>query len=156
MIFSVICMVVNRTKKVRKLRGSRTYGWGSPKKHRGAGSRGGRGMAGSGKKGQQKMTALHLVGRRIGKSSFKRPAKVIVDDNVINLSRLEVSLEKYVKYGIAKKTGAVFDVDLDAADITKVLGSGNISIKMNVTARKFSAKAVEKIEAVGGKVTVKE
>lgn len=156
MRFSVIYMVVNKTKKVRKLRGSRTYAWGSPKKHRGAGSRGGRGMAGSGKKGQQKMTALHLIKKTIGKSGFKRPTKVIVNDNTINLSRLELALERYVNAGIAKKSGDAFDINLDMADITKVLGAGSISAKINVTARKFSARAVEKIEAAGGKVIVKE
>ena len=34
-------------KKTAKLRGSRTHGYGSSKKHRGGGSRGGRGMAGT-------------------------------------------------------------------------------------------------------------
>ena len=38
-------MVVRREKRVRKLRGSKTHGWGSKKKHRGGGSRGGRGMS---------------------------------------------------------------------------------------------------------------
>ncbi len=152
----MIYMVVNKTKKVRKLRGSRTYAWGSPKKHRGAGSRGGRGRAGSGKKGQQKMTALHLKKDTIGKSGFTRPTKVIVNDNTMNLSRLEMALEKYVNAGIAKKSGDIFDINLDMAGITKVLGSGNINVKMNVTAKKFSARAIEKIESAGGKVTVKE
>ena len=32
----------------------------------------------------------------------------------------------------------------------KVLGNGEISVKINVTAQKFSKSAVEKIEAAGG------
>jgi large subunit ribosomal protein L15 len=35
----------------------------------------------------------------------------------------------------------------------KVLGTGEISVKVNVTADKFSATAKEKIEAAGGSVT---
>lgn len=35
----------------------------------------------------------------------------------------------------------------------KVLGTGDISVKLNVTAEKFSKSAVEKIEAAGGSVT---
>ncbi|WP_018118362.1 50S ribosomal protein L15 [Corynebacterium mastitidis] len=35
----------------------------------------------------------------------------------------------------------------------KVLGTGDISVKLSVTAEKFSKSAVEKIEAAGGSVT---
>ena len=35
----------------------------------------------------------------------------------------------------------------------KVLGTGDITVKVNVTAQKFSATAKEKIEAAGGSVT---
>jgi large subunit ribosomal protein L15 len=35
----------------------------------------------------------------------------------------------------------------------KVLGTGEITVKVNVTADKFSATAKEKIEAAGGSVT---
>ncbi|MEJ4099538.1 50S ribosomal protein L15 [Corynebacterium mastitidis] len=35
----------------------------------------------------------------------------------------------------------------------KVLGTGDLSVKLNVTAEKFSKSAVEKIEAAGGSVT---
>lgn len=149
-------MVVNKTKKVRKLRGSRTHAWGSPKKHRGAGSRGGRGMAGSGKKGQQKMTALHNIKQRIGKSGFVRPKKVITADVTINLSRIELNLDTYVASGVAIKSGAVYAIDLSKAGVQKVLGSGMVMSKMNVTAKKFSSTAAEKIEKAGGKAIVLE
>lgn len=44
--------MIRRKRKVRKLRGSHTHGWGGcKKKHRGGGSKGGRGgMAGTGGK----------------------------------------------------------------------------------------------------------
>ena len=38
----------------------------------------------------------------------------------------------------------------------KILGNGDLSIALNVTANKFSASAVTKIEAAGGSVTVIE
>jgi len=37
----------------------------------------------------------------------------------------------------------------------KVLGNGEISVKVNVVVDKASASAIEKIEAAGGSVTVK-
>ena len=36
----------------------------------------------------------------------------------------------------------------------KVLGNGNLTKKLTVKANKFSASAVEKIEAIGGKAEV--
>ena len=36
----------------------------------------------------------------------------------------------------------------------KVLGSGDITVKIDITAQKFSASAEEKITAAGGSVTV--
>ena len=38
--------------------------------------------------------------------------------------------------------------------LVKVLGDGDLSVKVNVSAHKFSASAKEKIEAAGGTVTV--
>ncbi|MBW6461575.1 MAG: 50S ribosomal protein L15 [DPANN group archaeon] len=149
-------MVVNKTKKVRKLRGSRTHAWGSPKKHRGAGSRGGRGMAGSGKKGQQKMSALNNIKQRIGKSGFVRPSKVIINDVTINLSKIELNIDNYLASGVAIKSGAIYDIDLSKAGVQKVLGSGILISKMNIIAKKFSTTAIEKIEKAGGKAIVLE
>ena len=48
--------MIIRRKKVNKYRGSQTHGSGAKKKRRGAGNRGGRGMAGPGKIGDQKKT----------------------------------------------------------------------------------------------------
>ena len=47
-------MVHNQRKKNSRHRGSWTHSHGEKKKHRGAGSRGGRGNAGSGKRGDAK------------------------------------------------------------------------------------------------------
>jgi len=40
-------MTVNKRKKMSRLRGSHTHGWGAKKKHRGKGNKGGAGMAGT-------------------------------------------------------------------------------------------------------------
>ena len=50
-------MVVTRKKNTRQ-RGSKTHGCGSMKKRRGAGHRGGRGAAGSGKRGDCKKPSI--------------------------------------------------------------------------------------------------
>ncbi len=56
-------------KKIRKQRGHRTHGWGSPKKHRGRGSRGGGGHAGS--KKHKKVWIMKNEPERLGKRGFQ-------------------------------------------------------------------------------------
>jgi len=51
-------MPVNKRKKNSRLKGSHTYGWGSKKKHRKAGNRGGHGMSGTGKRSDHKKTMI--------------------------------------------------------------------------------------------------
>ena len=48
-----------KEKKVRKMRGSRSHGHGDKKK-RGAGQRGGRGIAGTGKRGDSKKPSINV------------------------------------------------------------------------------------------------
>lgn len=79
---------------------------------------------------------------------FKNPNKITYQ--VVNVADLEkafpnggdVTVADIVAAGLARKRQPV-----------KVLGNGDISVKMNVTATKFSTSAKEKIEAAGGTVT---
>ena len=55
-------MTATKRKKNTRMRAHTTHGWGSMKKRRGAGNRGGRGMAGTGKRAaQKKQTILKLL-----------------------------------------------------------------------------------------------
>ncbi|MEM4318552.1 MAG: uL15 family ribosomal protein [Candidatus Pacearchaeota archaeon] len=60
-----------------RLRGRRTCGYGSRKKHRGKGSKGGKGMAGTGKRAGQKLTYVYrYYGKYLGRYGFKSRKKV--------------------------------------------------------------------------------
>ncbi|CAN5236628.1 MAG: 50S ribosomal protein L15 [Nocardioides sp.] len=80
---------------------------------------------------------------------FKNPFKV--EFQVVNLDRLSelfpsggvVSIEDLVAKGAVRKNLPV-----------KVLGTGEVTVKVDVTANAFSGSAKEKIEAAGGTVTV--
>jgi large subunit ribosomal protein L15 len=80
---------------------------------------------------------------------FKNPFRV--EYQVVNLHRLgelfpeggTVSVEDLVAKGAVRKNQPV-----------KVLGQGDISVKVEVSANAFSASAKEKIEAAGGSTTV--
>lgn len=79
---------------------------------------------------------------------FKNPNKVVFQ--VVNVADLAeafpkgggVSVADLVAKGLVRKNQPV-----------KVLGNGDISVAVNVTANKFSGSAKEKIEAAGGSVS---
>lgn len=123
---------------------------------RGEGSKGktsGRGTKGTKARYQVKagfeggQTPMH---RRLPKlRGFKNPFRV--EFQVINLDTIEalfpeggtVTVEELVAKGAVRKNQPV-----------KVLGSGDITVKIDITAQKFSASAEEKITAAGGSITV--
>jgi len=141
--------MAQRNRKIHKKRGTRSCGYGNAQKHRGAGSRGGRGNAGSSKHKQVK--AL-LEGRVFGKVGFKRHPSLLSKLKTINLSDIDRNIEKWAEDGKAKKTGTSYSVDLASLGYDKVLGSGKITHKIEIKAESFSKSAKEKIEKAGGKV----
>ncbi len=80
---------------------------------------------------------------------FKNPFKV--EFQVVNLDRIQqlfpeggtITVEDLVAKGAVRKNQPV-----------KVLGQGEISVAVQVTAERVSASAKEKIEAAGGSVTI--
>ena len=79
---------------------------------------------------------------------FKNPAKVTFQ--VVNVSDLEKAFPNGGDVAVADIVAAGL---VRAKQPVKVLGNGDISVKLNVTAQKFSKSAQEKIEAAGGSVT---
>ena len=146
-------MLKFKKKKVTKQRGSKTHGWGSMKKHRGAGHRGGRGNAGSGKRGDAKKptfqnnTRSNYLGKKGFTSIYKNDAF-----NSINLAKLSFMLDSFVEDKKATKKGDVYTIDLTALGFQKLLGSGKITKSVNVTVMIASKKAVDKIKAAKGSV----
>jgi len=135
-------------KKNSRLRGSKTHGWGSMKKHRGAGNRGGRGMAGTGKRGDAKKPVIWKDNKYFGKHGFKSIHK---KSPSVNLSYIDGHVEMLIKDKKAKKDGEFIVIDLGK---TKLLGTGKITNKFKITCDTASAKAIAKVEAIGGKVTI--
>lgn len=148
-------MVVRRRKKVRKLKGSRTHGWGSPKKHRGAGSRGGKGRAGLyGKKGQQRSSKFFSKGfeRNVKGGKLKRHPSFVKKENVINVGDIEKRLDEFLKRRVVEKKGDLIQIDVSKLGYVKVLGGGTLTKKLSVSAEQVSKRAKEKIEKLRGVV----
>ena len=146
-------MVVNKRKKNSRHRGSWTHGWGEKKKHRGAGSRGGRGMAGTGKRADTNKPTIQADPYYFGKWGFVRPNSLPAAIGV-NVGTIESNIASFVASGAATKKGSAYVVDLTKTQYTKLLGSGEITIAVEVTVDTASASAVAKIEAAKGKVTI--
>ena len=141
-------MTINKDKKKVKYRGSKTHGCGSMKKRRGAGNRGGRGAAGSGKRGDAKKPTI-WGGKYFGKFGFHgRSPKV----KTINLKEIETKIPIWLKKGLIKEDKGVFKIDLTELGYDKLLSVGTLTKKMSIKISNFSANAVEKVKQAGGEV----
>ncbi len=135
---------VKSTKRIGRGQGSGKGGTAT-RGHKGAQSRSGYSRKIGFEGGQQPLQ------RRVPKFGFKNHNRV--EYRVINLDTLgefaeknkwkEVTLENLISSGLA-----------DKKDKVKILADGELSKALNVSAHKFSQKAIELIEKAGGKATV--
>ena len=149
-------------KKVRKMRGTRTHGYGRVGQHRKAGQRAGKGKTTQWKKSKksyylkQKELGFPDPDWDFGKRGFKRPQDInrIYQVNALNVKDLDSKIEELTKNNIASKSGNTYTIDLKDVNIQKILGRGEINKKINISVKKASKRAIEKIESAGGKVTL--
>ncbi len=135
--------MARKRKRLVKMLGSRTHGFGSHKKHRGKGSKGGKGYAGS--TGHRKTWILKYEPEHIGKRGFKslRRRRIAPVKRSINLDELQKLAEK--------NKNMKMEIDAEKLGYDKILGRGELTKPFVIKARYFSAKAKEKIEAASGK-----
>ena len=136
--------------KRSKFRGSRTCGGGTHKNRRGAGNRGGRGRAGH---RDHRFSHYLLYGEvHNGKNGFYNQTRT--DVTAISIGNLDQMVRALLAEGKVTQEGDAILINADQIGIDKILGSGKVTLKMNVTARSFSAQAKNKIEAMGGQAQV--
>jgi len=144
------------TLKVHHLRPAPGAKTDKTRKGRGEASKGktsGRGTKGT---GARKNVPAHFEGgqmpldMRLPKlKGFKNRNRI--EYQVVNVSDLD---------DLFPEGGSIGPIELAAAgavrkgQLVKVLGNGDVSVKLNITAHKFSGTAKTKIEAAGGSVTV--
>jgi large subunit ribosomal protein L15 len=124
-----------KNRKTRKLRGSKTHGWGSKKKHRGRGSRGGTGKAGW--MSHKKSYMLKYFPDHFGRSGFKIRHE---RDRSINLRTIDI---------LAKRLDTK-EIDVGKLGYDKVLSNGKLTQALTIKAEKFVEKAKQKIIDSGG------
>ncbi len=91
------------------------------------------------------------IQRRVPKFGFKNPTRV--EYKAVNVAAIQALSEMIGKTEIGlediKAAGLA-----DTKELVKVLGNGEITAAVTVTADAFSASAISKIEAAGGKAIV--
>lgn len=91
------------------------------------------------------------IQRRVPKFGFKNPTRI--EYKAVNVAAIQALAEQLGKAEIGvediKAAGLA-----DAKELVKVLGNGDITAAVTVTADAFSASAVSKIETAGGKTIV--
>ncbi|ERG95032.1 uL15m family ribosomal protein [Haloquadratum walsbyi] len=144
------------TSKKRRQRGTRTHGGGTHKNRRGAGHRGGRGRAGRDKHEQHNYEP-------IGKHGFKRPPGSERTVAEISVQELDEDAALFVAEDTAELDDGAYRIDArdvtddaDSADITKVLGGGQVRQELHIVADAFSDSARTLLEDAGGSATLTE
>ena len=89
--------------------------------------------------------------RRVPKFGFKNPTRI--EYKAVNVSALQALSEQ-----IGRTEIGLDDIKIaglaDSNELVKVLGNGELTSALTVTADAFSATAKSKIEAAGGKAIV--
>lgn len=136
-------MRVHKRKKRTRIRGAKTCGWGFRQKHKGHGNKGGRGMAGSGKRANHKQQfARNLDKNKIyfGKQGLTSRSTKKKKSNSINL--------RDIMQNFFKKEGEVLDFSE-----YKILGEGD-GFKAEILAKSATKSAIEKMQEASGKITI--
>lgn len=144
-------MQKRKSKKINKLRGQRSAGYGFTKGHRAAGQRGGKGMAGSKKHHYIKLMIENP--RYFGKWGFKRPQKLLDDIVALNIGEIDEAADRLVEKGMATMTGKRYNIDVSKLGIDRILGSGKVTRKLNlIGVQSITVRAREKVTGIGGTI----
>lgn len=167
-------MLKQKKSKSVKMRGSNSHGWGHKKKHRGAGHRGGKGLSGTGARGDaqkaglmsnskgilmkiaaQKGVALKTLQKgysHFGKNGFKSiHAK---KTKTLSLNYIEINFDKMIANGIIKEDKKQFTFDSTAFGYDKILGRGKFTKKLKIICKDISEAAKQRVIDAGGSVEV--
>lgn len=134
--------VNKKSKRVGRGIGS-GHGKTSTRGHKGQNARSGGGVRPGFEGGQ--MPLYRRIAKRGFNNIFKKEISVVnVEDLNVFEENTKVTPELLIEKGIIKKV----------KDGVKVLGNGDLKVKVDVQANAFSKSAQEKIEALGGKAEV--
>ncbi len=138
-------MTVRVSKKSRKMRGSRTMGWGLRGQHRDRGTEGGRQIGMSKDKWSW---VVKYAKDWYGKHGFVNPTSVKL--NTITLRQLDEAIRSE-KVKLEERDGKKV-VNLSSYGYDKLLGGGSLSFPLVIEVAKASEGAKAKVSKIGGQV----
>jgi len=143
-----ITAIAGANKKRKRIGRGKGSGSGktSGRGHKGQGSRAGASMRGRLYEGGQMPLFRRLPKRGFNNVNFARRYEIV------NISQLETLFDEGVSVNIAELVGAGL-VD-NVSSKVKILGDGELTKKLTVTAHKFSKSAEQKISGCGGTAKV--
>jgi large subunit ribosomal protein L15 len=141
-------------KKRKKVGRGGARGGTSGRGHKGQNARSG-GPKGRGFEGGQTPLQRRLPKRGFSNAPFSKEVSLV---NVSSLERVfvdgdEVNAQVLAQKGLIKPKKSE-QSDVKKGTIVKILGDGELSKKLTVSAYAFSASAIQAIEKVGGKVVI--
>ncbi len=149
-------MKVKKRKKSSRARGRRLAFRGYKNRTKGSGNRGGYGMAGTGKRGDQRKTlVLNLYGNdyfgkdKKGQHLEKKKIKSM------GLRTILAGLGGMKKEGLAKESKDKGGLEIHL-DNYKIIGNDKPGIKMIIHAKAATAGAIEAVKHAGGEIIVEE
>lgn len=144
-------MRMKKRRKSSRFRGSQTARRGKKARTRGSGNQGGKGWAGTGKRADQKKS---LVIKMTGGNNYFGKDKTLRKPTakklrVINLADIQLILDSLIARGIAVNKNNAYEINLKGY---KILGEGDIILKVKITASAASSSAIEKVKSAGGEI----
>jgi large subunit ribosomal protein L15 len=137
-----------KLRKTRKMRGSRTHGYGQVGQHRKTGGKGRR------KAGRHKAGWTYVIKHEpnyFGKRGFTSPQSLHHKTSIINIGQLEELADRLAEEQPEKKKKKTV-LDLNKLGYNKLLGMGNITSPLLVKIASHSENATKKIEKAGGQI----
>src|SRR5215469_11014104 len=119
--------MATRKRKTRRLRASRTHGWGRSGQHRDSGMQGGHGNAGW---KRHRWSSVIRYGWEIGAKGFVPVNHQLT--KTINVGDLNLRLDDLMAHGKAKQSGNKIEIDLTQIGYTKLLGAGRVGQPLSI------------------------
>lgn len=141
--------MATRLRKVRRLRGSRTHGWGQIGQHRDTGKKGYRRVGLHKHKWTQ---AVLMEGKYFGKHGFHNPTSRSIE-RWVNVGSLDDLFLKYGKVDGGDNNGKKV-IDLNSLGYDKLLGSGNVKGAYSVIVKACTESARNKVISASGEIII--
>ena len=135
----------HKERKVRKMRGSRTHGYGRVGQHRGKGQKGGSGKAGRHK--HKWSYVLRYEPDYFKKDGFKPAQKIQV-----NIGELDEQVGRFLNENKATKKGDCIHIDLSQLGYNRLLGRGRTTHPFAVRVDSCTESAAEKVRKAKGRI----